>query len=201
MAFSSIVATGKNATVIHSESGATQIQPSEMVLYDVGAETGYYSADISRVVPASGRFAPRQRQLYEAVYRVQQAGISLHKPGATILEIDNAMRKALAAELVKLKVLTPSQAKGKDAERHLRKYYSHISHHLGLDVHDTGSARDKFVPGMVVTCEPGLYLAEEGLGVRLEDDILITKTGHEVLSKAIPSAPDDIERLIQGYRQ
>lgn len=199
-AFPAIVATGKNTTVIHSATGATVTTSDDLVLFDVGAEAGYYAADISRTVPASGRFTERQRAVYEAVYRTQQAGIALHKPGATIFGIDQAMRKHLLKEVVSLKLLTPAQAKGKDADQHLRKYYPHMSHHLGLDVHDTSDTRLKLAPGMVVTCEPGLYLPKEGIGVRIEDDILITETGHEVLSKNIPSAPGDIEALMQGQR-
>ncbi len=199
-AFTPIVATGKNTTVIHSMPNSTTIAPADLVLFDVGAEAGYYSADISRTVPASGTFSARQRAVYEAVYRTQQAGIALHKPGTTILEIDEAMRRLLLKETVALGLIKPAQAKSKDAAQHLRKYYAHISHHLGLDVHDTGSFRLELTPGMVVTCEPGLYLTEEGIGVRLEDDILITKTGHEVLSAGIPSAPDAIEALLQGRK-
>ncbi len=195
-AFSSIVAAGKNATIIHATPGDSLVQKNDLVLFDTAAEAGYYAADISRTVPASGHFTPRQRAVYEAVYRAQQIGIALHKPGATILSIDAAMRKHLIKELVALQLITPAQAKGSSAAKHLHKYYPHISHHLGLDVHDTGDSKLTFAPGMVVTCEPGLYLAEEGIGVRLEDDILITSTGHEVLSGSIPSAPDDIEHLI-----
>lgn len=196
-AFSAIIATGKNATVIHSATGPTTVGKDDLVLFDVGAEAGYYAADITRTVPASGCFTPRQRAIYEAVYRAQQAGIALHKPGASIESIDMAMRRVLVQELVNLKLITSAQAKSKDAFRRLEKYYPHLSHHLGLDVHDTGDHRLKLAPGMVVTCEPGLYLPEEGIGVRLEDDILITASGHEVLSKAIPSAPDDVERLLK----
>lgn len=196
-AFSAIIAAGKNATIIHYAAADTSVQTGELILFDVGAEAGYYAADISRCVPVSGEFSIRQRAVYEAVFRTQQAGIALHKPGATILGIDETMRKLLIAELVGLGELTTKQANSPEAGQHLRKYYAHISHHLGLDVHDTEGTRTPFVPGMVVTCEPGLYLQAEGIGVRLEDDILITSTGHEVLSKAIPSAPEEVEAAIR----
>jgi len=199
--FSAIVATGKNTTVIHSVTDATKIGKTDLVLTDVGAEAGYYAADISRTVPASGQFTPRQRAVYEAVYRTQQAAIALHKPGTSILEIDNEMRKQLLKEIVSLGLITAAQAKSSEGNRLLSKYYPHTSHHLGLDVHDTGDRATILKPGMVVTCEPGLYLPEEGIGVRLEDDILITETGYEVLSKAIPSAPDDIEAMIGDYQK
>jgi Xaa-Pro aminopeptidase len=200
-AFSAIIAGGQNATVIHYSTDAAEIGADDLVLFDVGAEAGYYAADISRSVPVSGHFSVRQRAVYEAVHKAQAAGIALHKPGATIIGIDAAMRAVLIKELVALGLITSEQAAGSEAQKHLSQYYSHISHHLGLDVHDTGSPIEELKPGMVVTCEPGLYLAEEGIGVRLEDDILITETGHEVLSKSIPSTPDDIEAAITGSHQ
>ncbi len=200
-AFSAIIAAGQNATVIHYSTDAAKASSGDLVLFDVGAEAGYYAADISRTVPVSGWFTDRQRAVYEAVRHAQIAGIALHKPGATILSIDAAMRDVLIKELVILGLITDKQAAGIDAGKHLSQYYSHISHHLGLDVHDTGSPIEELKPGMVVTCEPGLYLTEEGIGVRLEDDILITATGHEVLSAAIPSAPADIEAAITGRHQ
>jgi Xaa-Pro aminopeptidase len=183
--FMPIVASGSGGTIIHYMKNDETVGESDLVLFDTGAEVGWYPADISRTLPASGRFTDRQRAVYEAVYRTQQAGIALHKPGATILGIDEQMRNLLAAEIAQLGLKSP-----------LAEYYPHISHHLGLDVHDTGDPRAKFEPGMVVTCEPGLYLREEGIGIRLEDDILITADGCEVLSRDIPSDPDEIEALL-----
>jgi Xaa-Pro aminopeptidase len=192
MAWPPIVASGPRTTVIHYSANSAKIAANDLVLIDTGAEFSYYAADISRTFPASGRFTKRQREVYEAVYRIQQAGLKLHKPGASVLDIDTAMRELYHDELKKL---------GIKAEKHLRPYYPHISHHLGLDIHDTGGPRLTFVPGMVVTCEPGLYIKEEGIGVRIEDDILITKDGYEHLSKAIPANPDDIEATLAGLRQ
>lgn len=196
MAFSPIVAGGINATVIHHSAGSRTVSQNDLVLFDVGAEAHYYAADISRTVPASGKFSARGRQIYEVVLRAQKAGIELHKPGTTILEIDKAMRKVLLEGLVELGVLTSKQATGPQAEEHLRGYYGHISHHLGLDVHDTGRFDQPLRAGSVVTCEPGLYLPKDNIGVRLEDVVLITETGHELLSAAIPSHPDDIESTL-----
>lgn len=198
--FSAIVAAGKNAATIHHHTGTSKVAPGELVLFDVGAEAGYYAADISRTVPVDGKFTPRQRAVYQAVLRAQSAGIAHHRPGTTILEIDEVMRKVLLEEVVKLGLVTAAAAAGPDAQQQLRQYYPHISHHLGLGVHDTGSPNIKLAPGMVVTCEPGLYLPEESLGVRLEDVILITDSGHEVLSSGIPSDPDHIEELLLRYR-
>jgi Xaa-Pro aminopeptidase len=185
-AFSAIIAAGKNATVIHYGTGETPIGEHGLVLFDVGAEAGYYAADISRTVPVSGTFTGRQKAVYEAVHKAQAVGIKHHKPGTTILEIDAKMREVLTDEIAKL---------GLSGE--LKQYYPHISHHLGLDVHDTGRPDQKLEPGMVVTCEPGLYLPEEGIGIRLEDVVLITEHGHEVLSADIPSAPAAIEAAVR----
>jgi len=185
-AFAPIVAAAKNATVIHYMKNDAPLGPDDLVLFDTGAEIGWYAADISRAVPVSGRFSKRQRDLYAALWRVQQAGIARSKPGESIVSVDNYMRELLTEEVKKLGLRGP-----------LIKYYpGHISHHLGLDVHDTGDFRAQLEPGMVITCEPGLYVREEGIGVRLEDDLLITKEGCELLSKDIPSDPDQIEQLL-----
>ncbi|MDF2461299.1 MAG: Peptidase [Candidatus Saccharibacteria bacterium] len=184
-AFMAIVASGAATTVIHYMKNDATVGSDELVLFDTGAEVGWYAADISRTVPASGKFTERQRAVYEAVYRTQQAGIAEHKPGASIFSIDEFMRERLQDEIKQLGLKEP-----------LRAYYPHLSHHLGLDVHDTGEARAELKPGMVVTCEPGLYLRDEGIGVRIEDDILITKNGYELLSKNIPSDPDKLEELL-----
>lgn len=185
--FSPIVAAGAHATVIHYMKNSGRIDKADLVLFDVGALSNFYAADISRTVPAGGSFSGRQRAVYEAVWRAQREGIKHCQPGATILSVDEHMQTILAEEINKLGLKQP-----------LRTYYPHISHHLGLDVHDTGDARTPLEPGMVITCEPGLYLREEGIGVRLEDDLLITKDGCEVLSGDIPSHPDEVERIIQG---
>lgn len=169
-AFSPIVAAGHHATVIHYSGQSGKTVKDGLVLLDVGAEARYYAADISRTVPVSGKFTPRQQAVYNAVAAAQAAGINAHRPGTTIYDIDEVMRKELKKALPELKL------KGD-----LSEYYPHMSHHLGLDVHDTGAARTVLEPGMVVTCEPGLYIAAEGIGVRLEDDIVITTSGHEVL--------------------
>jgi Xaa-Pro aminopeptidase len=191
--FYPIIASGLRATVMHYMKNDAIIGPEDLVLFDVGADVGYYSADISRAIPASGHFTDRQRAVYDALLRVQRAGIALHKPGASVFEIDEAMRSHLREELAPLGLIKKGQ---KDIPRMLS--IPHGSHHLGLDLHDTGDPRAKFVPGMVVTCEPGIYLIEERIGIRLEDDILIKAEGHEVLSKNIPSDPDEIEALLKG---
>lgn len=166
-----IVAAGANSTIIHYGANAATIGPHDLILIDTGAEYGYYAADISRTFAVSGEMTKRQQAVYDVVAAAQAAGIAAHKPGKSLLEIDEVMQGVLTEGIKSLGL--PGT---------LRDYYPHMSHHLGLDIHDTGSMRLPLEPGSVVTCEPGLYLPEEGIGVRLEDDILITKAGHERLS-------------------
>jgi Xaa-Pro aminopeptidase len=184
-AFMPIVAAGKSTTVIHYMKNDAEVGPEDLVLFDTGAEIGWYSADISRTVPASGQFSPRQRSVYEAVRRTQLAAFELHKPGASIWSIDEFIRERFTEEIKALGLKEP-----------LRTYYHHISHQMGLEVHDSNEFRNELKPGMVVTCEPGLYLREEGIGVRIEDDLLITADGYELLSRSIPSDPDEVAGLV-----
>jgi Xaa-Pro aminopeptidase len=184
--------------VLHHMKNNGLIAHSDLVLLDVAAESAFYAADISRTVPAAGRFTSRQRAVYDAVLRTQTAAIALLKPGVNKREYEDQVGQLILDELVKLNVIKPTAAKAPDATKLLRAYYPHgTSHFLGLDVHDVGDYTVPLEPGMVLTVEPGIYLREEGIGIRIEDDILITDTGCEVLSKDIPADPDEIEALIQ----
>jgi Xaa-Pro aminopeptidase len=185
--FQPIVASGQASTIIHYMKNLAQVGAHDLVLFDVGAQSSYYNADISRTLPASGQFTDRQRAVYEAVLKAQNAGIEHTQPGESVLSIDEKMQTVLKEEIQKLGLTD-----------NFRDYYPHISHHLGLDTHDTGDSRLVLEPGMVITCEPGLYLRDEGIGVRLEDDILITKDGCEVLSRDIPRSPDAVEAVFQA---
>jgi len=190
-AFAPIVAAGRNATIIHYMKNDAPLGDHDLVLFDTGAEVGWYASDISRAVPASGRFTKRQREVYEALRRAQLAGIARCKPGDSIVSVDQHMREVLTEEIKKLGLKGP-----------LINYYpGHISHQMGLDAHDNSDFRAPLEPGMVITCEPGLYLQEEGIGVRLEDDLLITADGNEVLSRDIPSDPDQLEELLNKADQ
>ncbi|HEY2003976.1 MAG TPA: Xaa-Pro aminopeptidase [Candidatus Saccharimonadia bacterium] len=185
-AFTPIVAAGRNATIIHYMKNDAPLGDHDLVLFDTGAEMGWYASDISRVAPVSGRFTKRQRDTYEALRRAQLAGIARCKPGESIVSVDNHMREVLTEEIKKLGLKGP-----------LFNYYpGHISHQMGLDAHDNSDFRAPLEPGMVITCEPGLYLKTEGIGVRLEDDLLITTGGCEVISRDIPSDPDQLEELL-----
>ncbi|MGE5488231.1 MAG: M24 family metallopeptidase [bacterium] len=180
-AYAPIVASGANATVLHYSENSRRIENGDLVLMDVAAACGEYASDVTRTVPANGRFTPRQRELYLAVLGAERAAIAAVKPGATMQSINKAARDYL-------------EAHGK-----LGKYLTHgISHGIGLEAHDAPShlSSDPFVPGMVITIEPGVYIPEERIGIRIEDTVLVTSTGVEVLSAALPTAPDEIEKAI-----
>lgn len=178
--FASIVGSGPNSCVLHYSESQRRFGEGELLVLDVGAEFHGYTADITRTVPTSGRFSPRQREIYEIVRRAQAAGIKACVPGNTVKDVHNAAKKVIA-------------------DAGYGRFFLHgTSHWLGLDVHDVGSYRRKLVPGMVLTVEPGIYLAKESLGVRIEDDVLVTDKAPVVLSAGIPSDPDAIEALMAG---
>lgn len=177
--FPSIVATGRNALILHYSLARSVIQPGELVLFDIGAEFEGYSADLSRTLPADGVFTPEQRKLYEAVLEAQLAALSAVREGAASKDLGR-----IATERLKV--------------RGLDKYFTHgLSHHAGLDVHDPSPRGDgKLMAGMVITIEPGVYLPEKGIGIRIEDTVLVTKDGCRILTDGFPKDPDEIERLM-----
>ena len=194
-AWDPIVASGPGTTVMHYVTSGRRLQAGELVLMDVGAEYGWYSADVSRVYAVGRPMTSRQREVFEVVRDVQQYVIKQLKPGADFMELINSSDEYMTEQLVQLAVVTRAQAdaqKGQEIsyrERYGGNYYAHgfaHSHLLGLDVHDVGDHRLPLAPGMVLTCEPGIYLDDEGIGVRLEDDILITPDGNENLTAHIP---------------
>lgn len=173
-----IAASGPNALVLHYNENRRRFEDGDIVLCDIAGEYGYYASDITRSFPANGKFTARQRQVYEAVLAGQTAAAKALKPGATLFELDKACRDAMKAGGLS------------GAEM-----YSHgLGHHVGLNVHDLGSF--SFVPGMVITIEPGSYIRKENLGIRIEDCYLVTETGAECLSAAIPRLPDELEALV-----
>ena len=191
LAFDSIVAGGKNATILHYPNASDILHSDDLILLDVGANKDYYSADISRTYPISGKFSPLQKTIYEIVLECNKQTAKFMKPGITLNEAQEFAKNYLAEECV---------AKGliKSKEEISNVYYHSVSHHLGLDTHD-GPVVTKNMPleaGNVVTCEPGLYFKEHGIGVRIEDDVLITPSGSEVLSKDVIKEVKDIERLL-----
>lgn len=192
-AFTSIVAAGENATILHypSQCQKEMIKKDDLVLFDVGAANGYYSADISRTYPASGKFNELQRKIYEIVLNCNKQTSKFMRPGITLMEANEFAKNFLADECVEKGLLSSK-------EEISRVYYHSVSHFLGLDTHDFGTKNDKLVPGNVVTCEPGLYFKEFGIGVRIEDDVLITEDGSEVLSDNIPKDVDAIESMLRS---
>ena len=174
LAFSSIVAAGKNGVILHYPSQKDQIKDGDLVLFDVGAAKDFYCADISRTYPANGRFSDIQKVIYEIVLNCNKQTAAFMRPGITLKEANEFAKMFLANECFEKGLISSKEDIG-------RVYYHSVSHHLGLDTHDGTDRVSKLVPGNVVTCEPGLYFKELGIGVRIEDDILITATGSEVL--------------------
>ena len=189
-AFSSIVAAGENATILHYPSQKDMVKTNDLVLFDVGASSGYYAADISRTYPASGKFNEVQRKIYEIVLNCNKQTAKFMRPGITLMEANEFAKNFLADECVEKGLISSKEEIGK-------VYYHSVSHFLGLDTHDFGSKNDKLVPGNVVTCEPGLYFKDLGIGVRIEDDVLITEEGSEVLSENIVKDVDAIESMLR----
>ena len=180
-AFDPIIASGSRACTLHNSDLSGTLLSDELIQFDVGAEVNGYAADISRVY-ASNEFSPRQQSVYAAVLDVQQYALTLLKPGVLLREYEQAVVQYMGEKLRELNLIKTID------EDEVRRYYPHASSHfLGLDVHDIGMYDRPLEPGMVVTCEPGIYIEQEALGVRIEDDILITETGNENLSSSLPT--------------
>jgi len=192
--YAPIVGSGFNATVLHYDANRRQMLPGDLVVIDVGAECAGYTADITRTLPVSGSFSPRQREIYEVVLGAQNAVLAAIKPGMTLARTGPNSLFKIAYDYI--------NSHGKDAKGEpLGKYFIHgIGHHIGLGVHDVGEAARPLEPGMVITLEPGIYIPEENLGVRIEDDVLVTETGCIHLTAPLPRAPDEIERLMAAAR-
>lgn len=197
-AYSPIIGSGKNACVLHYIDNHAVCQDGELVLLDVAAEYANYNADLTRTLPVNGRFTKRQRKVYEAVLRVFRAACDFLRPGVFLKDWNVYVGELMEKELVGLKLIKMKDIKKQDPEQPLYKqYFMHgTGHHLGLDVHDVGSGAEPVAPGNVFTVEPGIYIKEEGLAVRLENDILIGSAQNTDLMATIPIEPDDIEALM-----
>jgi Xaa-Pro aminopeptidase len=192
LAFGTIAAAGKNATILHYVENNSELKDGDLILFDLGAQWNLYNADITRVFPISGKFTDRQKEVYEAVLRVNKTVIEKIKPGVDSKELNAWARDLIAEECIKLGLI-------KDKEE-VNKYYWHsIGHSLGLDTHDLGvQGREfTFTEGMVFTVEPGIYISEENIGIRIEDDILVTKDGCEVLTKNMIKEVNEIEDFMK----
>ena len=189
-AYAPIVGTGLHSTILHFNELDALIQDGDVVLMDVGGQYSGYTADITRTVPANGHFTARQREIYEIVLGAQNAVLAAMKPGATLTRQGPNSLFKIAYDYI--------NAHGTDREgRSLGRYFIHgLGHHIGLEVHDAGDPNRPLEPGMVVTDEPGIYIPEEKIGVRIEDDVLITPTGYKLLTARLPRTADEIEKLM-----
>ncbi len=199
-AFLPIVASGANACALHYNTNRAECKDGEMVLMDFGVCFGNYNSDTTRCFPVNGRFTGRQKEVYQSVLHCLKEGSKLLKPGAVSAEYEKKMALLVEAELIKLGLLKQEEVKSQDPEKPLyKKYFMHgTAHFIGLDVHDVGLYTRPFEPGMVLTCEPGIYIPEEGIGCRLENDYLITETGNLNLTAAMPIEIDEIEAIMNG---
>jgi Xaa-Pro aminopeptidase len=180
-AYPPIVGAGSNSVILHYRAGARKLDAGDLVVMDVGAECDGYAADLTRTVPASGRFTPRQREVYEVVLGAQNAALAAARPGIAFRGEKDSL-EAIAKQYI--------EARG------FGKYWVHgLGHHVGLEVHDATDPELKLEPGMVITIEPGIYIPEENLGVRIEDMVLITENGARLLSARLPRDPAEIEKL------
>ncbi|MEN8249166.1 MAG: aminopeptidase P N-terminal domain-containing protein [Bacteroidota bacterium] len=199
-AYEPIIASGFNACVLHYIENNETCNDGDVILMDVGAEYGNYNADMTRCIPVNGRFTQRQKDVYNAVLNVKKAAEAMLVPGNVIPEYHKEVGKVMESELLGLGLIDKTEVKNQDPKNPaFRKYFMHgTSHHLGLDVHDVGNIYRKFEPGMVFTVEPGIYIREENLGIRLEDDLVIRENGLDNLMGNIPIEADEIEDLMNS---
>ncbi len=195
--YSPIIASGANACILHYNENDRICNDGDLILLDFGAEYGNYAADLSRTIPANGKFTPRQRQVYDAVLRVMRKATKLLVPGTTIDKWHAEVCRNMEKELIGLGLFSEQDVKNQDpASPMFFNYYMHgTGHFLGLDVHDVGSKQQPLQKGMVITCEPGIYIKEEGLGIRLENDIMVDEEPLDLMA-GIPLDPDEIEKMM-----
>jgi Xaa-Pro aminopeptidase len=179
-AYASIVGSGPNSTILHYPRSERGMQDGELILLDMAAEFAHYAADITRTLPVNGKFTARQREIYDLVLKAQKTALAMLKPGVYMEDLDAAARQVI-------------EAAG------YGDYFIHgLGHFVGLDVHDAGAYQKPLASGMVITLEPGIYLPQEKLGVRIEDDVLVTETGAKILTDGLPREPDEIEKWLAG---
>ena len=199
-AYTPIIASGPNTCILHYVQNNRQCKDGDLLLMDFGAEYANYASDVTRTVPVNGKFTDRQKEVYQAVLRVQKAAVQMLKPGNTFEEYQKEVGQIMENELIGLGLLGSEAVKNQNSDSLLYKnYFMHgISHHLGLDVHDLGNNYGKFEQGMVLTCEPGIYIKEENIGIRLENDILLYKDGPVDLTGNIAIEAEEIEDLMNA---
>jgi len=183
MAFEPIIGAGEETTILHYQKRNLSLEPGQLLLLDVGAEWDHYAADITRTIPVDGRFTNEQALIYDIVLKAQKAVIGAIKPGVTLLELDDIAKNVIRGA------------------GYIDEFFHVTSHHLGLEVHDVADNGLQLKPGMVITVEPGIYLQNKKIGVRIEDDILVTETGYRILSNQVPRERKDIEAWIARAKQ
>lgn len=199
-AYSPIIASGVNANILHYNDNNQICKDGDVILFDFGAEYGNYNADLSRSVPVNGRFTKRQKDVYNSVLNVMNEAKKMLVAGTIWNDYQEEVGKVMENELISLGLLDKHDVAKQDPAMPLyKKYFMHgVSHHLGLDVHDFASRYEPFAVGNILTCEPGIYIQEEGLGIRLENDILITASGNTDLMADIPLEADEIESIMNS---
>ncbi len=199
-AYAPIIASGGRANVLHYMANSQRCKAGELILLDVGAEYGGYNADLTRVIPVDGRFTKRQKEVYQAVYRVLEAAKGFLKPGVTLESYQKEVGKVMEEELLKLRLLSSDDIKrATPSQPAYKKYFMHgTSHHLGLGVHDFADMDRKLAPQMVLTVEPGIYIPEEGIGIRLENNVVLQEQGIDDLMGAVPLLPGAIEAAMRA---
>jgi len=193
--FPSIVGSGPNSCILHYEKNSRKMEDGDLLLFDIGAEYKMYSADISRTIPVNGKFTEKQKQMYNIVLKSNEETIKAVKPGVKFSELGRLAKKIIAEELYNIGLIDSP-----DNRQAANRFTPHgICHSLGLDTHDAYAPREFRVlkPGLVFTIEPGIYIPEENIGIRIEDDVLVTETGCIVLSRNAPKNVVEIEKLME----
>jgi Xaa-Pro aminopeptidase len=198
-AYGCIIASGDRARTLHYEDNNQECKDGELLLMDFGAEYGNYNADLTRTIPVNGKFTKRQKEVYNACLAVHNFGKDYLKPGVFFQDYVKAINLEMEKQLLKIGLISKADIKNQDPENPAyRKYFYHgVTHHLGLVVHDVGSYMDTVKEGMLFTVEPGIYIEEEQMGIRIENNIWITKAGHVDLFKGIPITVEEIERAMK----
>jgi Xaa-Pro aminopeptidase len=198
--YTPIIASGRNACVLHYIENNAQCQDGDVILLDVGCEFGNYNSDITRCFPVNGRFTQRQKDIYNAVLRVQKDSLALLRPGNRLDEYHKEVGKLMESELLGLGLIDKTDIKNQDPNwPAYKKYFMHgTSHYLGLDVHDVGHWNVAMEAGNCFTCEPGIYILEENLGIRIEDDVIITENGLLNMTEGAPKEVDEIEDFMNS---
>jgi len=202
-AYSPIIASGANSCILHYNANDQLCRKGDLLLLDVGASYANYSSDLTRTIPVGGRFSKRQKAVYNSVLRVMRAGIKGAVAGKLAKDWQTEAQSVMTEELINLGLLKPKAVRNQDPENpEFRRFFMHgLGHPLGLDVHDLGYLSDPFAPGWVMTVEPGIYLPEEGFGIRLENNVLITRNGPVDLTADIPVEADEVEQMVSMSRR